>query len=239
MDICLLKVLLGVLSSVGVEEAVIEPAEDGTLVRGANKDRSVIVYHTIPDNLLEHPMGIQSVRGMLSRLELFDVSKAVIETTVHDELVASITIKHGRKKASYKCAKLSMLSVPKKVPGDLSIAKEILFDKEYVDCLSQAITAMSYTGSKQDRSISIASSKTSGNLELTIFDGEDDSFVDEVKADGFDSLRKVSWDVPSFQKVLKQSLDCRGESACFTISEHGIAVFDLSVINVLVAPISR
>ena len=237
MDIHLLKTLLEVLSSVGVEEAVVEPSEDGTLVRGANKDRSVIIYHTIPDSLLECPMGIQSVKGMLSRLELFDSAKSAITTTTHNDLISDLTVKQGRKKASYKCAEPSALTVPKKVPGDLSIVKEITFDKAYVDYLSQAITAMSYTGSKQERSISI--SVKGGDLELTIFDGEDDSFVDEMKVDDFEDTKKISWDVQPFQRVLKQSLECRGESAAFTISEHGIAVFDLSLINVLVAPISR
>jgi hypothetical protein len=237
LDIHLLKTLLEVLSSVGVEEAVVEPSEDGTLVRGANKDRSVIIYHTIPDSLLECPMGIQSVKGMLSRLELFDSTKSAITTTTHNDLISDLTVKQGRKKASYKCAEPSALTVPKKVPGDLSIVKEITFDKAYVDYLSQAITAMSYTGSKQERSISI--SVKAGDLELTIFDGEDDSFVDEMKVDDFEDTKKISWDVQPFQRVLKQSLECRGESAAFTISEHGIAVFDLSLINVLVAPISR
>jgi hypothetical protein len=237
LDIHLLKTLLEVLSSVGVEEAVVEPSEDGTLVRGANKDRSVIIYHTIPDSLLECPMGIQSVKGMLSRLELFDSAKSAITTTTHNDLISDLTVKQGRKKASYKCAEPSALTVPKKVPGDLSIVKEITFDKAYVDYLSQAITAMSYTGSKQERSISI--SVKGGDLELTIFDGEDDSFVDEMKVDDFEDTKKISWDVQPFQRVLKQSLECRGESAAFTISEHGIAVFDLSLINVLVAPISR
>lgn len=237
MDIHLLKTLLEVLTSVGVEEAVFEPSEEGTLIRGANKDRSVIIYHTIPDSLLECPMGIQSVKGMLSRLELFDSTKSAITTSTHNDLISDLTVKQGRKKASYKCASPSMLAVPKKVPGDLSIVKEIKFEKEYVDYLSQAIAAMSYTGNKQERSISLA--VKDNEMELTIFDGEDDSFVDEIKVDDFDDTRKISWDVLPFQRVLKQSLECRGESASFTISEHGIAVFDLSIINVLVAPISR
>lgn len=236
MDINLFKQLLEVLASVGVEEVVIEPTDDGTLIRGANKDLNVVVYHTIEASLVEHPLGIQTVKGLLSRIQLFDIAKASINLESSDELVVDFSIKQGRKKASFKCADPRSMAVPKKIPGDLSIENRIEFDRSYVEHLSQAISAMSYTGSKAERSISMGVKDSVA--EFSIFDGEDDTFSDEIDLD-FPDTSKTSWDVAPFQRVLKQSLDMDGENAVFTITEFGIAVFDVGIINVLVAPVSR
>lgn len=237
MDIHLVKNILDVLHSVGIEEAVLEPAKEGTLIRGANKDLNVIVFHTIPDVLVEKTLGIQSIRGLLSRLQLFDTTKASIALSDDGNCVVDIVIKQGRKKASYKCASPSNLMIPKKIPGDLNIVNKLVFERAYVDHISQAVTAMSYTGSKSERNVTI---NVKDNIaEFSIYDGEDDTFTDEVEVDFPDMSKQATWDVAPFQRVLKQSLDANNENAIFTITEFGIAVFDLSIINVLVAPITR
>lgn len=236
MDIRTIKTLLEVLTSVGIEEAVLENVEDGTLVRGSNKDMNVVVFHTIPEQLVDSIMGIQSVKGLLSRLQLFDVNKAVITLNTANDRIVDLVIKQGRKKASYRCAEAKQLSVPKKIPGDLTIVDKIEFGREYVDHLMHAITAMSYTGTKAERSISI--SVKDGVGEFSIFDGENDTFTDEFPVE-FPDTQPVSWDVAPFHRVMKQSLEANTENAIFTITEYGIIVFDLSFINVLVAPVAR
>jgi len=236
MDMTSIKVLLEALTSVGIDEAVLEPVDGGTLVRGANKDLNVIVYDIVDDTLVEYPLGIQSVRGLLSRLNLFETAKAVIEVEARDGRVVDIMIKQGRKKASYKCAEPSSLSVPKKVPGDLDITNSIVFNSEYVDHVTQAVSAMSFTGSKAERTVSIAVKDNVATF--SIFDGEDDTFSDELDVD-FPDIRAVSWEVSPFQRVMKQALDSNSKECRFTITEYGIAVFDLSGINILVAPVSR
>lgn len=236
MDIRVVKTLLEVLASVGIEEAVLEKVEDGTLVRGANKDTNIIVYHTIPENLVDTVMGIQSVKGLLSRLQLFDVNKAAITLNTANDRIVDLFIKQGKKKASYRCAEASKLTVPKKIPGDLSIVSPIKFDRAYVDHIMHAITAMSYTGSKAERYIGLAVKDKVA--EFSIYDGESDTFTDEFAVD-FRDIRNTCWDVAPFQRVMKQSLETNNEHAVFTITEHGIVVFDLSFINILVAPVSR
>ncbi len=235
MEINLLCELLSTLESVGVEEAVFEPTQDGTLIRGANKDTNVLVYHTIPDDLVTHPTGIQTVRGLLSRIELFDRDGTTITGTEKNGVISDILIKKGRKKASFKCAAPDRLTVPKKVPGDLGITESIILEKDYIDHLNAAISAMAYTGSKAERSISLMVENNVATI--SIFDGEDDSFSDEIQVD-FRNTRKFGWDVAPFQRVMRSSEDKVGH-AKFTISEHGIAVFDNAKINVLVAPVSR
>lgn len=238
MDIIKLCDLLRTLSSVGIEEVVFEPdpsTEGSTLIRGANKDMNVIVYHSVPYQLTEHPMGVQTVKGLLARVELFDVSVAVLTPSEKNDVVYDLLIKKGKKKASFKCSPPDRLQVPKKVPGDLSITSDIVLEKDYIDHLNNAISAMAFTGSKAERSISLM--VVDNKATISIYDGEDDSFSDELEVQ-FNDTKKFSWDVAPFQRVMRSSEDSQGK-ARFTISEHGIAVFDLGVLNVLVAPVSR
>lgn len=231
-----LKNILDCLDAVGVEEVVIEPSEDstGTLVRGADRKRDIVVFDTVEGIILtEYPIGIQSVKGLLSRLSLFD-DDATIELEDDGEMVMNIKIKKGRKKASYKCAAAEHLSVPKFVPGDLQVEedKSIVLTKEYVSHLSHAIQSMSFTGSNEQ---SLSVKVDSHNAVISIYDGEDDSFTDELKNVGLESCDKSSWGVKPFQRVMKCSIEGKDQTA-FTVNEHGVAVFTVGLIDVIISP---
>jgi len=233
-----IKHVLEVLSSVGVEETVFEPTDDGkTQIRGSNKDRTIIVFDTIDEQIGKHPMGVQSVKGLLSRIQLFDDSKASIEYEDSDDVVTNIKVKQGRKKVSYRCADPSSVIAPKKVPGDMDEEDRIAFDKEYTDYLSQAIASMSYTGDKAERTISISVSDE-GTASVSIFDGEDDSFTDEISVE-YDKTDKASWEVVPFQRVMKQSVERSDDDQCtLFVTEHGVAVFDVDILKIIVAPVA-
>lgn len=235
MDILKLRELLEVLSTVGIEEVVLESSEIGTRIRGSNKEATVVVFHEIEEEMTDGAtLAIQSVRGLLSRISLFDMSKASITTDVFDDVVASLTIKQGRKSATYTCAAPNAVHVPKKIPGDLSIVDEIVFGAEYVDHISHAISSMSYTGAKDKKKVSVG---IEGNIAtLSIFDGESDAFTDEFEV-SFPNKRAVSWEVSAFQRVMKQSLAANKDKCIFSITEYGIAPFSLGIVSVLLVPI--
>lgn len=236
MNAVKLKNILSLLDKVGIHEVVFEPTEDesGTLIRGANKEKNITVFDTIEDNLVDLPMGVQSVKGLLSRINLFDLDKASIDLRDSGDIITAITIKVGRKRAGFKLALPSQLKVPRMVPGSLESDDVIEFSDEYVKYLSSAIMAMSYTGEKKERTISLF--QEDGSAAITIFDGEDDSFHDVLDDADIDLSDKASWEVVPFERVMKASLEEVG-AAKFFITEHHIAVFDMGELDIMVVPI--
>lgn len=241
MDLTLLEESILTISSVGIEELVIEPCEEDdqkTRFRGANKERSVVVYDSKDFSLTDVPMGILSVKALLSRISLFDVSKAKAETEKNNDVISKISLKQGRKKANYQCSDPSYLQVPKKIPGNLESDNKIVLNKEMVDHISQAVASMSLTGSKEERYISI--SVSDNTMTVTISDGESDAFTDVVSLDAtIEDVAKASWDVVSFQRVMKKASELSEDhSASFHITEHGVIVFVVGNFNIIVVPMA-
>lgn len=241
MDIKIIKALLTELSSVGISQIIIDPTEDGTLFRGTNDDRTLILFDEVGEKLTDMSMGIKSVNALLSRINLFDEEKAKIELIPdNDGNCRDFIVKQGRKRVSYRCHEPSTdyIQAPKTLPGDFSITEEntIKFDKAYVSYLSNAISAMAYTGDKEERTIKI--SVDAGNLSVNIFDGSDDSFTDVIE--GMDDSLSLEglFDVAPFSRVMKQSVASESNDgyAVFTISEQGVGVFRLEYMDILVHP---
>lgn len=225
--------LLQELADIGITEAVIEPVEGGTRVRGSNKNRNTLVFKTLDFDLVEVPIGVQSVRGLLSRINLFDVEKAVITTTHNNRHAQSISIKQGRRKASFRCGDPELAAVPKAVP-DCGITDEnrITFTPDYVEYLSSAIGAMSFTGINAERSM--AAKVHDGEMTVTINDGEDDSFVDNKEMDIVDC--RGIWEIAPFEKLMKLSSQYINGEAEWSISEHGVAVFRIGCLDAMIPP---
>jgi hypothetical protein len=238
VDFSTTKNILETLSGVGIEELVIEPLDKTkSRLRGANKERNIIVFDEVDNQLSDLPLGVMSVKGFLSRLDLFDPDKASISLTDDSTMINNVLIKQGRKKASYKTADPRHLAVPKKIPGNLESDVNIVLSKETIDYLSQAITSMSYTGAKAERTISLTISNET--MTISIFDGEDDTFSDEIACDGASDSPKSSWEVIPFLRVLKKSVELSNDDiGTFHITEHGIAVFQVGEREIIVAPVA-
>lgn len=243
MDIAVLKVLLSTMHQVGITQAVIEPDkedENRTRIRASNKDKNILVYDTIDERLVDLPIGIQSVVGLLSRVQLFDEDKASITLRDNGKIVLDATVKQGRKKASFRFAdptKRDAVPVPAKIPGDLSLSNCLEMSDEYVKYLSSAIQAMSHTGNKAERTISFTKGDDE-NLILKVSDGEDDSFIETLEGTEEVVLDSVAtWEVTGFERLLKAARETNKEKvAKFGINDYHVAVFDLGVLNVLVSP---
>lgn len=235
MDIKDLKPVLAELSSVGITEVVIEPADSGSLLRGSNADRSLLIFFTVPMNIATKPLGVKNVNALLSRINLFDEEKASIEPVDSSEgNIGILNFKQGRKKASYRCHAPSQIQAPRSMPSDVQIndSNSITLSKEWVDQLNGAISSMSYTGEKDKRTVSIKGDGSS--IEVTIFDGSDDSFVDEVEIAGIEC--RGLFDVAPFSKLMKASATNNDGSAIFSISSNGIGLFRVNLLDVVVHP---
>lgn len=235
MDIIEVKELLRVMDKVGISEVVFEPTDEGkTRLRGANREKNITIFDEVDVSLVDLPMGIQSVKGLLSRVSLFDEDKASMTTKDNGDIITDITIKEGRKKAGFKSAVPKHLAVPDLVPGALESEERITLEESYVKYLSTAITSMSYTGEKKERTISLTSED--GKAEITIYDGEDDSFQDTLEDSEYNLDDVASWEVVPFERVMKASLEETGD-ATFFVTDHHIAIFDLGIFNVMIVPL--
>lgn len=231
-----LKLILETLVSVGIDEAIIEPCPEGSLIRAANAAGNIIIFDTIADVVTTSPMGIQSVKGLLSRIALFDIDKCKVEFEEAGDYVRDIKIKQGRKSATFRFYPPKNIAAPKGMPA--SIESEVLtFTNEYVKYLGQAITAMTFTGKKEERTITLKGA-TNG-LSVTVSDGEDDTF-DEVIEDIKTETNVGTWEAVPFQRVMNKSSDYNttDKSAKFVIDNFGIITFDLSFIRVMIAPMA-
>lgn len=238
MNIKRLQTILTTLDAVGISTVTFEPEDGGCRVRGTDKALQVVVFHHLEEDLVEKPMGIQSVKGLLSRLNLFDIDKASVDVQYNDTMATSLQIKLGRKKAGFTFVRPSSVPVPRVVPQSESNTSVIELSESYVDHLTSVIAAMSYTGDKGERYISIAIGDDC-SCTLSVFDGEDDSYVDQLADLTEGEAIRGSWDVPSFNLVMKNSMKLsEDKTARFTLSDLGIAAFQLGEMVALVSPLS-
>lgn len=230
-----LKNLLENLASVGIESTIIEPEENGIRIRASDSSRSIIVFDSVEMGpFTDRPIGVQSVRALLTRLNLFP-NDAKVEFETDDESVVNISIKKGRKKASYRCASPQMLAVPTQALDDLDIREDnaITLTKEYVGQINNVIQSISMTGSKENQTVSILVKDS--NASLIIYDGEDDSFNDTIENVSMESCERATWDIKSFHKVMRESITGNDETT-FGISSFGTATFNVGLVSVIVCP---
>lgn len=229
--------ILEILNAVGIEEVIIEPnGNGGSIVRGVSRDSSAVIYDDIPIELTEHPMGIESVRGLLSRLNLFDLEKASLSMEEKNGIINSITVKMGRKKATFSCCELKHISAPSEAP-DSETSDVLTFTKEYVSYLGKAISAMSFTGEKERRTIAIHAD--GDTMSIKISDGQYDAFNEVIEGVEVKTERGV-WEVGPFQRVMNKAVEYSGdeEAANFVIDEYGVAVFVLGDLRVMIVPMT-
>lgn len=227
------KRILEVLDSVGVEEVIFDPTEEGTLVRATDKKGSIVVFDEIDEQFSDSPIGVQSVRGLLSRINLFDVEKSTIDLDEGSNYILNILIKQGRKKASFRCAPPKRILAPPSAP-DSVWSDDIEFDSDYVGYLNKAITAMGFTGNKEERKITLNGG--SDGMRITISDGEDDSF-DELLPEITAEITPGAWEVAPFQRAMLKAAEYSG-STKFRVDNYGIACFNLCHLSVMIVPMA-
>lgn len=240
MDIQLVTKILQTLDSVGIEEAIFEPDPDsqGTKIRGANKSGTIIVYDVIDTEVSSLPMGVQSIRGLLSRIRLFDLEKVSIELKDNGSEIHDMMIKQGRKKASFSFVEPSKIRAPKFVPTD-GLVEGIEFTEEYATYLNNAMSSMGYTGTKDSQTVSMSCDESV--LEVMIHDGEFDSFVDHVEsATEIEDFTKGYWEVAPFKTVMTQSVKhSETKTALMSVNPVSkVAKFSLGDISVMIAPMA-
>ena len=230
MQITELRSILSSLQKIGIKRCVFTPSEEGLRISGSSKDDNVIVFDTIDTDIIDVPMGVNDISALLSRVDLFDDSATIVVDS--SDCVDSLTIKKARKKVTFHCQEPSTLTVPKKIPPLSPDTESVKLSEEYVTTLNKVVSSISKTGNKKEANISI--DITDGNVKLTVYDGEHDSFVDDIEID-ITQTAQASFETSAFTHILKESLTDDGVE--FIISDFGFAVFAVDGIDVIVAPL--
>lgn len=238
MDIIKLKELLTELHNAGIQELILEPAQNGTMLKGSGTNNSILVYHFVDHVFSDKTIGIKDINVLLSRINLFDVDKASITlTTTNAGEVGDIVIKQGRKKVTYRTYRVASIAAPHHIPDDVALSDEatIKLDKAYCDYLSKAMASISMTGEKKEQVVKLALSN--GTLSTRISDGADDAFTDELDCD-IQQESSGLFEIAPFAKILKVSVNsARNENnAVFALSSRGIGIFRIETIDVLLHP---
>jgi len=237
----MLKDILEQLTSLGISEAIIDPitidGNDHTQVRAGNKDHSILIFDSIEGKLSDKAMAIASVRGLQTRLALFNEDKASVIVTNGSTFVSSIEIKEGKRKASFTMSHPNMILYPKVMPEYEILGDVINFSKEFIDYLMEVFNSISFTGKRENRKISIKSGN--GELIINVSDGESDSFTETFPSDVAENdIPTTQWEVEAFKMALKKSSECDvDKKVSFFITNIGTAVMTAQPLSVIVAPI--
>lgn len=182
-------------------------------------------------------MGIHSVRGLLSRLELFDLDKASVSMSDDGDTVNELIIKEGRKRVSYRFSSPSRILAPTTLPETGWIVP-LSLEAEYVRYLSKVMGSISMTGNKTEQTVSIRALDGSQDVELSIFDGESDSFNETIEID-HDQEASGVWEVAPFQRVLTRSLAANGDGpVTIELDSYRVVTFNLGILDAKVVPMA-
>jgi len=238
----MLKDILEQLNSLGISEAIIEPhtndGKDYTRVRAGNKDHSIMIFDEIEGKLAEKKLAISSVKGLQTRLALFNEEKASVTVSYRDSYVSNIEIKEGKRKASYTLSHPNIILAPKMMPEFNIVGDVITFDEKFISSLMDVFTSLGFTGNKEESRIAIKSVKD--EMTLTVFDGETDSFVETFALDEVpkEDIPTTQWEVGAFKLALmKASATTIDKSVSFVVTDIHTAVFESAPLSVIVAPV--
>jgi hypothetical protein len=240
MDLLRFKHVLEILKGLGAAECGIETDEENrTVVRAISGDGNCIgVYCDIEH--LGHPynagIGIQSIAGVLSRVDLFsDLEKVKVDFGIRDDFVYSIGLKHGRRKAEIRTTSVTSCSVPVKIPEfDPAISLELT--QEFVQHLHKAHQSVKNSLSDNDCTLTLRGSNGE-DFEIEIQKGKHDTVVEPVQVTFTNNpyTGETVFPSESFMRVLKQaSMWSEDKSAIVQIDCEGHATVQVGELSVIV-----
>lgn len=243
MDISTMKTILEIVNGVKIEELALIPTENGTLVSGIAPDKTAAIFTEIPEKIEDLPMGILSVKGMLSRMNLFDLEKVSVEPTNKEKsgepYVAALSFKQGRKKSYAVTTHPKMLRVPKEFP-DTEPCFQIGLSKEYINYLKKVVSSIQTVSRKE---VFFGLEYDGGDeAELSII-GDDDTFREPISAIGVEGEKrsmKISWEVSGVILTLTQAIQWiqEDEDVLIDVDHLGVGKVSVGMLEVLLPPAS-
>lgn len=246
MNINKMKEILDILKGIDINEVGFIAEGDENHVRGISSDRSTLVYSST-ESIVEHSMGIVSVKSLLSRLSLFDEEKMGVElvTRKNDKgtHVSEILIKEGRRKSKVSTNDPQLLGIPTEYPPVVDVFA-MSMTKDYIDYLNKMKGSIGSTFSVDQMYVELGFNPTSeeNEIELSI-NGDYDNYVDKltgiIEEDYIGQEFSVQWNIDSFMKTMKKAASVNtDEVIMFTVKNIGILEVSVGDIIVSVVPIN-
>ena len=232
-----LESILQAVSDVGIDEIIIEPVGEKSLIRGTNSDNLIILFDHVGTKLFDHDIAIQGVKSFLSRIRLFDKDKVKLETELRNgdsTYISVLHLKQGRRKTTFRMGKPKSIHTVTHAPGVDNIAASFKLSKADIEKMLREIQSIGQTGSAIEQTITFQAEN--GEVHYSLYNGEDDKFDDKIQTD-VDSFDPVVYDMKNFTRVLRKSLDVKKDEVEVKLIEIMALRFDMGDVDVILAPI--
>lgn len=208
LDLKIFYEILVELNKVGIDKTIMEPSENGFVVRGIDANESIITVDEIDSpSAIPAKFAVQSVKTLKNRFELFDyedLPELDYQLEYQDEeSVKTLTLKKGRKKVRNTFSPISAIQAPLLKNGiSFNIISTINFDKEQTDSIIQAIQAMNHRDKSQS---TITLYNEDGYNFVQLSDGVSDNYVDTIGESNASEDWRGSWLTESFKKLISEA----------------------------------
>jgi len=218
--------ILSAINNAGIKQVILEKKENSVLIRCADESKSVIVFSEMEGSFIDETIGVHRISTLFDRMKLFDCEKAKVTTTAFEGgATKAITIKEGRKRVSFTCAKPDTIEAPSGMVND-EIVNTIVINKERVDEILKAILALNpeYVSLEGD----------GDDILIKLFDGVSDNFTDIIGTNTSGSWSN-HWKKEHLVKLLRQATKSNDE-VMLGIGKHGILYIEVDEITFMLRP---
>lgn len=240
MDMTRFKNVLEILKGIGAKECGIEEKDGMTLVRSISDDAMIGIYTTIEHmgNPAGAGIGILSIQGMLSRIDLFDLEKATVtfteEDASDDSFVSSIHVKQGRRKSDIRTTSPSSCRITKQIP-EFEKKFSITFSSDEISMLNKAYQSLRNVTSDKDCEVQLTINEDA-TLNLVMERGQRDRFAETFQGEHLvETKGEVVFAAEPLLRAIKQAgAWSEDQSATVVIDAEGNATVKIGEISTLV-----
>lgn len=224
MNLGRIKEVLTTINSIGIDEVVFEK-DDNVVVRGMDKDNTVVVISQVDNDLVEKSMGVNRIPTFISRLNLFNLDESKITVDFREDSIRSVNVSEKRKKVGINLPTPGQLKAPH-FNHKIDIKCRIKLTKEEIETISNAVTAISpeFITMKGDGS----------DIVLELKDANNDVYNDVIGENGSGDWIN-NWSVKSFVRLLKQSKK-NTEEVILGVDAHGLLYFPADGMDFILLP---
>lgn len=235
-----LDVIYDVLQTVqnaGINAVVLKKIDGGMKIMGVDTEETLLVYSELGGDIIPESFGVHRVQTLLSRMKLFDFSKATASVSVksvphtdnegEESFIKDVVIKIGKRKVSFTGARPSTIKAPSGLSETEIVNKITLTTNEGVPLVIDAMNALG-----SPNLVKISGSEK--DILLEIDDGIADDFVDVI---GTNSGGEWSYLYrrDSLQRLIKQAAKF-GENVDLGITKRGLMYVIVNDITFVLIP---
>lgn len=251
MDLAATKKVLEIMKGVNITQANILVHENNqNQIRGITEDKTIVMFTNVPQ-FIETGVGLLSVNGLLTRLNLFDQEKMGVDLKTEEsqktgeDYVSKIVVKEGRRRSTVTTTDPDILrsKTPQKYPEAARVCT-VGMTKEYVDYINKMKASVSTAASTETlyAEIHFDSETDEGFVNFNIGGGYDD-FDDSIVAELDESVEgmafSVQWKIEPFIRAIRQAASSsENDEFMMHVNDMGFLEIDIDGIIVSVAPMS-